>query len=243
MKWMLRSGRLWATATPLLTPVFRSRCGECSHSIKIAIFVNFAGYGCRAVLQHSWGAIDATRLSFAGIMQAKIFDLNIIFESSNYLWNLSPIYETFHRRAASFASQINIMISLFWPPVSKPPHPALSLKKLFMIALADAPGRQVTPINLSLKLHNHSGSIRYVHWFSLHQFFSAPSPLLFPNLFISVYHILYFHIFFLFISFHNFDLALRSIWGISEFQSSGSDLQVWWEKLKNHASLEDTVDR
>ena len=125
---------------------------------------------------YSWGAIDATRLSFAGIMQAKIFDLNIIFESSNYLWNLSPIYETFHRRAASFASQINIMISLFWPPVSKPPHPALSLKKLLMIALADAPGRQVTPINLSLKLHNHPGSIRYVHWFSLHQFFSAPSP-------------------------------------------------------------------
>lgn len=68
------------------------------------------------------------------------------------------------------------MISLFWPPVSKPPHPALSLKKLLMIALADAPGRQVAPINLSLKLHNHSGSIRYVHWFSLHPFFSAPSP-------------------------------------------------------------------
>ena len=38
----------------------------------------------------------------------------------------------------------------------------------------------------------------------------------------------------LFISFPSVGLlALRSIWGISEFQSSGSDLQVWWEKLKN----------
>ena len=107
--------------------------------------------------------------SVATILGVPLMQLDCLSEGSCKQKSLTWI-------SYSFASQINIMISLFLPPVSKPPHPALSLKKLLMIALADAPGRQVTPINLSLKLHNHSGSIRYVHWFSLHQFFSAPSP-------------------------------------------------------------------
>lgn len=71
-------------------------------------------------------------------------------------------------------------------------------------------------------------------------FFSSFTWFLFVNLFIIFYMFIYVPFSSLFrpLVSSYFDLALRSIWGISEFQSSGSDLQVWWEKLKN-ASLEE----